>query len=38
VRTTADVQAAEEEEPTWHCGVSGPPVNPTLAAAGDRPG
>ena len=25
------------EEPTWHCGVSGPPVNPSLAAAGDRP-
>ena len=38
VRTPADVQAAEEEEPTWHCGVSGPPVNPSLAAAGDRPG
>ena len=22
----------EEEEPTWHCGVSGPPPNPSLAA------
>ena len=25
--------AAELEEPTWHCGVSGPPPNPSLAAA-----
>jgi MFS family permease len=37
-RTPAGVEAAEEEEPTWHCGVSGPPLNPSLAAAGDRPG
>ncbi len=37
-RTPASVEAAEEEQPTWHCGVSGPPPNPSLAAAGDRPG
>ncbi len=32
-RTPAAVAAAEHEEPTWNCGVSGPPPNPTLAAA-----
>jgi EmrB/QacA subfamily drug resistance transporter len=32
-RTPAVVAAAEQEEPTWNCGVSGPPPNPTLAAA-----
>jgi EmrB/QacA subfamily drug resistance transporter len=37
-RTPASVEAAEEEEPTWHCGVSGPPPNPSLAAVGERPG
>jgi hypothetical protein len=25
-----------QEEPTWHCGVSGPPLDPTLAAAEER--
>ena len=29
-RTPAAVGAAEEQEPTWHCGVSCPPVNPSL--------
>ena len=38
VRTPADVETAEEEEPTWHCGVSGPPPNPSLAAACGPPG
>jgi MFS family permease len=31
-RTPAAVAAAENEEPTWHCGVSGPPPDPSLAA------
>ena len=35
-RTPAAVAAAKNEEPTWHCGVSGPPVDPTLAATGSR--
>jgi EmrB/QacA subfamily drug resistance transporter len=29
---------ADLEEPTWHCGVSGPPLNPALAAEGEPPG
>ena len=33
VRTPAAVAAAEEQEPTWSCGVSCPPTNPSLAAA-----
>jgi EmrB/QacA subfamily drug resistance transporter len=32
-RTPAAVAAAEHEEPTWNCGVCGPPPNPTLAAS-----
>ena len=28
--------AAAHEEPTWHCGVSGPPVDPSLAASVER--
>jgi EmrB/QacA subfamily drug resistance transporter len=28
--------ATKEAEPTWHCGVSGPPLNPSLAAAAAR--
>ena len=31
-RTPATVSVAAAQEPTWHCGVSGPPVNPSLAA------
>ena len=31
-RTPAAMAAAENEEPTWHCGVSGPPPDPSLAA------
>ena len=27
---------AEEEEPTWNCGVSGPPLDPRLAATDER--
>ena len=27
-RTPAAVVAAEAEEPTWNCGVSGPPLEP----------
>jgi hypothetical protein len=30
--------AAKEQEPTWYCGVSGPPVNPSLVAAGTQTG
>jgi EmrB/QacA subfamily drug resistance transporter len=29
---------AEKEEPRWNCGVSGPPVDPSLVAAADRSG
>ena len=39
-RTPAAVEAAVEaaaEEPTWHCGVSGPPLDPSLAATVSRP-
>ena len=39
-RTLAAVEAAVEavaEEPTWNCGVSGPPLSPSLAATGNRP-
>ena len=32
-RTPAAVGSAEEQEPTWHCGVSYPPVNPSWPAA-----
>jgi MFS family permease len=35
-RSPAAVVTAEHEEPTWHCGVSGPPPNPTLAASEGR--
>ena len=35
-RTPATVRAAAAQEPTWHCGVSGPPVNPSLAATVER--
>jgi EmrB/QacA subfamily drug resistance transporter len=31
-RTPATARAAAAQEPTWNCGVSGPPVNPSLAA------
>jgi MFS family permease len=27
---------AEQEEPTWNCGVSGPPLTPSLAATEER--
>ena len=37
-RTPAAVAAAGAEEPTWNCGVSGPPLNPSLVAATDRSG
>ncbi len=39
-RTPEAVEAAVgavAEEPTWNCGVSGPPLNPSLAASGSRP-
>jgi MFS family permease len=32
VRRPTAVAAAEHAEPTWHCGVSGPPPDPDLAA------
>ena len=35
-RTPRAVAAAEEQEPTWNCGVSGPPLNPSLVATVDR--
>jgi EmrB/QacA subfamily drug resistance transporter len=35
-RTPATVRAAATQEPTWHCGVSGPPVNPSMAATIER--
>lgn len=35
-RTPAETRAAEDEEPTWHCGVGAPPVDPTLAATEER--
>ncbi len=35
-RPPAPVAGADQEEPCWNCGVSGPPVNPSLAAAGER--
>ncbi len=35
-RPPAAVAAGDQEEPCWNCGVSGPPVNPSLAAAGER--
>ncbi len=36
VRNPATARAAVAQEPTWHCGVSGPPVNPSLAATIER--
>ena len=30
--------AAPEEEPCWNCGVSGPPLNPSLVAASEALG
>jgi hypothetical protein len=36
VRRPAGGRPPKEQEPTWNCGVTGPPTNPTLAAAGDR--
>ena len=35
-RTTAVARATAAQEPTWNCGVSGPPVNPSLAATVER--
>jgi EmrB/QacA subfamily drug resistance transporter len=35
-RTPATVHAPAAQEPTWHCGVSGPPINPSLAATIER--
>jgi len=35
-RLTEAVHAAAAQEPTWHCGVSGPPINPSLAATIER--
>jgi EmrB/QacA subfamily drug resistance transporter len=34
----AVAEQEQEKEPTWNCGVSGPPLNPSLVAAADRPG
>jgi hypothetical protein len=36
VRRPSAVAAAEGAEPTWHCGVSGPPPDPVLAAHEER--
>jgi EmrB/QacA subfamily drug resistance transporter len=33
---TPALVASGEKEPTWHCGVSGPPVDPSLAAVEER--
>jgi EmrB/QacA subfamily drug resistance transporter len=35
-RRTPALVAAELREPTWHCGVSGPPPDPVLAASEER--
>jgi EmrB/QacA subfamily drug resistance transporter len=35
-RTRAVAATAEQQEPTWNCGVSGPPPNPSLAATKGR--
>ena len=35
-RTPTADRAAREQEPTWNCGVSAPPVNPSLAATVER--
>ena len=35
-RAPATPVAAVEKEPTWNCGVSGPPLDPALAAAEER--
>jgi MFS family permease len=37
VRTPDLVETAAREEPTWNCGVSGPPLNPTLMVAENPP-
>jgi EmrB/QacA subfamily drug resistance transporter len=37
-RPPAAVAAPDQEEPCWNCGVSSPPVNPSLVAAVDRSG
>ena len=37
-RTPTAVGSAEEQVPTWHCGVSYPPVNPSWAAAASHRG
>jgi len=36
VPAVATANAPEPEEPTWHCGVSAPPLNPSLAAGEER--
>src|SRR3984957_20612620 len=36
IRTPVRTTAAAAQEPTWNCGVSGPPVNPSLAATVER--
>jgi EmrB/QacA subfamily drug resistance transporter len=36
IRNPARTRARAAQEPTWHCGVSGPPVNPSLAATIER--
>jgi hypothetical protein len=36
VRRPAGGRPAKELQPTWNCGVSAPPVNPSLAAAVER--
>ena len=35
-RAPAAIAAAKEQETTWNCGVSGPPFNPSLVAAGTQ--
>ncbi len=35
-RTPSTARALAAQEPTWNCGVSGPPVNPSLAATIER--
>jgi EmrB/QacA subfamily drug resistance transporter len=36
VRRPAGGGPAKDQQPTWNCGVSAPPVNPSLAAAVER--
>jgi hypothetical protein len=33
---SAATGAVEQEQPTWHCGISGPPPDPSLAATEER--